>query len=274
MEVLPEVAPHADFIHSPLLPDVIDTVVFTDSSVDLDGSIVSWFWNLGDGNTSILQNPTHSYSSAGLYPVSLSITDNDGDGDSVSKLVIVGIEINHVQNTSSGWNFISPPFNGTINKNELFVKYDGYFYSWSMATTGANPTDYPIIDTNLFSWDRLLQFYTTETYMYPGYGNWIFSYQSVELWKQVEILPPPDEYITSVQYGWNMIGTAHDELVNKTDILVNGLSWVDAVSSGLIDNNVFGWLRLSQSYILSGALISGESYWVLAYQPCVLRRTS
>ena len=33
----------------------------------------SWLWNFGDGNTSTAQNPTHSYSTAGDYTVTLTI---------------------------------------------------------------------------------------------------------------------------------------------------------------------------------------------------------
>ncbi|HET8829749.1 MAG TPA: PKD domain-containing protein, partial [Pelobium sp.] len=33
--------------------------------------IVGWLWNFGDGNTSTSQNPTHTYTSAGNYTVSL-----------------------------------------------------------------------------------------------------------------------------------------------------------------------------------------------------------
>lgn len=47
-------------------------------SVDSDGSIVTYFWNFGDGNTSSQENPKHTYSIAGDYTVTLSVTDNGG----------------------------------------------------------------------------------------------------------------------------------------------------------------------------------------------------
>lgn len=43
-------------------------VVFTDYSQNA----TSYSWNFGDGNTSILQNPTHAYSAAGTYTVVLT----------------------------------------------------------------------------------------------------------------------------------------------------------------------------------------------------------
>jgi len=43
------------------------------------GSVGWWEWNFGDGEISFEQNPTHSYSEAGFYSVSLTIMDNLGN---------------------------------------------------------------------------------------------------------------------------------------------------------------------------------------------------
>ena len=45
------------------------TKAFIDSSVGAD----QWRWNFGDGDSSILQNPTHTYQNAGTYTVSLTV---------------------------------------------------------------------------------------------------------------------------------------------------------------------------------------------------------
>jgi vibriolysin len=62
---------------------------FTDTSTDADGTIVGWDWDFGDGNTSTLQNPSHTYAAGGTYNVTLTVTDNDSGTDSVSKNVTV-----------------------------------------------------------------------------------------------------------------------------------------------------------------------------------------
>jgi serine protease len=55
------------------------TATFTDSSTDSDGSIVSRSWNFGDGSAaSTATNPSHAYTAAGTYNVSLTVTDNAG----------------------------------------------------------------------------------------------------------------------------------------------------------------------------------------------------
>lgn len=56
------------------------TVQFTDTSQDPDGSVVAWSWNFGDSSpTSTVKNPSHTYSAAGTYTVSLTVMDDDGE---------------------------------------------------------------------------------------------------------------------------------------------------------------------------------------------------
>lgn len=57
----------ADFTGTPLDGDVPMVVTFTNNSTNAD----SYLWNFGDGTTSTLENPTHTYNSAGVYTVSL-----------------------------------------------------------------------------------------------------------------------------------------------------------------------------------------------------------
>lgn len=55
------------------------TVSFTGSnSSDPDGSITSYAWDFGDGDTSTAENPTHTYDIANSYTATLTVTDNDG----------------------------------------------------------------------------------------------------------------------------------------------------------------------------------------------------
>ena len=65
------------------------TATFTDSSTDTDGTIASRSWNFGDGTTSTATNPSKTYSAAGTYSVSLTVTDNGGATNTVTKSVTV-----------------------------------------------------------------------------------------------------------------------------------------------------------------------------------------
>ena len=52
-----------------------ETVHFTDQSIN---SVTSWFWDFGDGDTSINQSSSHTYNTTGSYTVSLSVTNAQG----------------------------------------------------------------------------------------------------------------------------------------------------------------------------------------------------
>lgn len=64
-------------------------VPFKDTSSDQDGTIVSWAWDFGDGATSTLEDPVHTYAANGTYNVSLTVTDNDGNSASTTSQVSV-----------------------------------------------------------------------------------------------------------------------------------------------------------------------------------------
>lgn len=69
------VHPVAEFSASQLPGVAPLTVTFTDEST---GTIDTWDWDFGDGFTSDQPNPTHEYSTPGVYTVSLTVT---GDTD-------------------------------------------------------------------------------------------------------------------------------------------------------------------------------------------------
>ena len=63
------------------------TVLFTDTSTNNPNS---WNWQFGDGDTSEVQHPVHTYSVAGLYSVNLTVSNSAG---SSSKLLITSMPL-------------------------------------------------------------------------------------------------------------------------------------------------------------------------------------
>ena len=56
------------------------TVNFTDTS----SGATSWSWDFGDGTTSTLQNPSHTYATAGNYTVALYIENSNKSWDEIN----------------------------------------------------------------------------------------------------------------------------------------------------------------------------------------------
>jgi len=89
---VPNQPPVANFTYSPEKPVVNQSVTFdASSSYDPDGKIMNYEWDFGDGN---ITNTTHeiinhSYSEAGIYEVTLTVTDDKGAKNSTTKMVTV-----------------------------------------------------------------------------------------------------------------------------------------------------------------------------------------
>jgi PKD repeat protein len=89
-------APTANFIYSGQ-GLALSAVTFTNSSVNA----TSYFWDFGDGNNSILPNPSHTYLKGGIFTVTLTAYSGN------------------VLNTFSQSVLISSPTKVTITKVEL-----------------------------------------------------------------------------------------------------------------------------------------------------------
>lgn len=59
---------------------------FTDLST---GSNNAYLWDFGDGNTSTLQNPSHTYATNGNYTVTLTVANGCGTGASIQSITVV-----------------------------------------------------------------------------------------------------------------------------------------------------------------------------------------
>ena len=78
-------APAADFSATPTSVMVPGTVAFTDLST---GNPSSWSWDFGDGAVSSQRNPTHIYTVAGTYTVSLTVRNGYG-ADKATKAAFI-----------------------------------------------------------------------------------------------------------------------------------------------------------------------------------------
>ncbi|MDD4373952.1 MAG: PKD domain-containing protein [Bacteroidales bacterium] len=190
-----------------------DTTYFTDETVSLNGFIVEWAWDFGDGNTSDIQNPAHYYNAIDDYLVSLTVTDNFGCFETISRWVSIydkptaGFSFNQVcdpvgnvfffdESESSGngsplleyvWNFHDGYFSNEINPNHIFPETDTC-YVVSLTVTDAFGCESITTDT-ICIWEPItVDFTSTEV----CFGNATF-FEATYL--------PEDDSIVS--YAWN-----------------------------------------------------------------------
>ncbi len=129
--------PTAAFTASPTSGCAPLSVNFTDQST---GDIDTWSWDFGDGSTSSAQNPTHEYTSAGTYTVSLTVTGPGGsDTDTKTDYITVS--------TGPTAAFSGSPTSGTAPLTVSFTdESTGNPTSWSWdfgdgsTSTQQNPT--------------------------------------------------------------------------------------------------------------------------------------
>src|SRR5690554_5476921 len=110
--------------------------VFTDlSSISNDhtsNTLTDWAWDFGDGTSSTLQNPTHTYAGAGTYTATLTVTSNHGCVSTLTETVIV-----HPKPTAdfSGMNLRGcSPFCAELNSNAVVANPSSVaHYSWTLS---------------------------------------------------------------------------------------------------------------------------------------------
>jgi YVTN family beta-propeller protein len=89
--------PIAAFSASPTSGNSPLNVNFIDKST---GSPTSWKWYFGDGTNSTEQNPVHTYSKAGIYTVTLTVSNASGI-NSVTKTGLITVLSNGIRPTTS-----------------------------------------------------------------------------------------------------------------------------------------------------------------------------
>ena len=107
------------------------TVQFTDTSP----AATTWLWNFGDGSSSNLQNPSHTYTTGGVFDVSLTITLPGGCTNTITKSQLIRISAATV-------NIANVPAGGCIpfafSPIPVIQSVDSIIsYSWNMGEPGA-----------------------------------------------------------------------------------------------------------------------------------------
>ena len=84
----PNQPPVASYTFDSEKPMAGEEITFDASaSYDPDGEITSWEWDFGDGETASGEVVTHSYSAAGDYTVTLTVTDDGGQETELTRVI-------------------------------------------------------------------------------------------------------------------------------------------------------------------------------------------
>jgi len=100
--------PVTDFMASPLIGYPQQQVTFTDLSQNVPSS---WSWDFGDGGTSNLENPVHSFQNPGYYTITLTATNQYGSDTEVKQDYISILE------GGSCGNYVVGDYNGSGSFN-------------------------------------------------------------------------------------------------------------------------------------------------------------
>jgi len=81
--------PVAGFTFTPKEPRKGESISFRSESRDPEGEPLQHLWDFGDGSTFTEEYTAHSYKAPGSYTVSLTVTDDEGETDTVEAIVKV-----------------------------------------------------------------------------------------------------------------------------------------------------------------------------------------
>jgi PKD repeat protein len=139
----PNELPSAAFNFLPTDPMVLDTVTFTSTSSDPDGSIVSTQWDFENDGTfdATGTQVNHAYLFGGDYTVRMRITDNELAVKDLTKVVSVGVLPNDPPTANFSVNPSSPKTLENVAFESTSSDSDGTIVSYGWELDGDNDFD-------------------------------------------------------------------------------------------------------------------------------------
>lgn len=124
---------------------VTDCPPFVAQFYDTSSNAISWLWDFGDGTTSTLQNPSHSYPVGGYHSVSLTITTTDGCSYTT-------MQSNGVYFPPFGANFYGLPLDTVFPADVQFYanSVGATQWLWSFGDGDSSSLENPIHTYNMF----------------------------------------------------------------------------------------------------------------------------
>lgn len=150
---------------------------FTNLSTTATSGNVTWEWNFGDGATSVLPSPTHTYQQAGSYQVQLKVVPVDCPN-------LISTVVKNIQIEERRADIRYPIINAVRNQPaRLQARNFGAEYSWSPGT-GLSSTS---IANPVFRYDQSLEYLIT---IRTSTNCVTVDTQQVRVFKSIDILLP------------------------------------------------------------------------------------
>ncbi|MGY3090453.1 PKD repeat protein [Hymenobacter sp. UYAg731] len=170
----------------------VNPIQFTDLTTNLP---TSWLWSFGDGTTSTLQNPSHTYTASGTYNITLAATNTNGQA-SVTRLNAVTIQVPCLTFCASY---------GTGGTGPTGQQLPSPFYISTVAIANATPA-----------------FTNSTSVATGGYANYTSLALSASVGNSLSLTVATNlgaQHRTSAWVDWNMNGT-----FETSELVVNGVA--------------------------------------------------
>ena len=220
-----------------------ESVQFTDQSTN---EPTGWQWDFGDGSTSTSQNPSHTYTTAGTYEVSLTVTNTTGSDSETKSGYITVI-------TNGGETGTVTDIEGNVYKTITIGTQE--WMAENLKTTKYNDgTSIPLV-TGVTEWSNLTTpgycwYDNDETTYKDTYGalyNW-YTVNTDKLCPSGWHVPTDTEWTELENYlianGYNYDGTTTGNKIGKSLAATSGWnssSGVGDVGNDQSSNNATGF---------------------------------
>jgi PKD repeat protein len=122
-------------------PEYLNIIQFNDTST---GNPTEWYWNFGDGNHSLKQNPIHTYQSTGTYTVTLTVSNQDMTNTYSTQIYIhTVLSMPHPYCTPIQITSIYPDLPEGVDFINLTTPLESSLYRWDFGNGQISVTDHP-----------------------------------------------------------------------------------------------------------------------------------
>jgi len=78
----------------------------------------------------------------------------------------------------------------------------------------------------------------------------------------------------TIDKNWNFFSIPLNQSIDKSQLMITynhmNYSWDQAITSGIINEYIFGWDRLGQYYTFANTFNPGYGYWMFSYENCTI----